>query len=178
LLSVIGDGDRTLAELIDSGERTRLHRLQLFMDFAERLSEVPDAGMEVPLVEVGNHIRGATFLDANRYATPELGAIFDELAKEMEGFHIGRFDLRCDSVEALAAGVFQVIEVNGVNSEPAHIYDPSNRLLRAYRDLLRHWSLVESIAAVNARNGCPIVPARELFEAIGRHSRRRSLAGR
>jgi len=177
LLTVFGDGERTLAALIDAGERTRLHRTQLFADFTERLTEVPSAGTEVPLVEVGNHIRGATFLDANAHATPDLAVIFHELALALEGFYIGRFDLRCDSVEALAAGRFQVIEVNGVNSEPAHIYDPSNRLAHAYRDLLRHWRRVESIAAANARNGCPIVPAGELFGAIRRHARRRSLAG-
>jgi hypothetical protein len=176
LISVTGDGSRTLAQLIDSGERTRLHRIQLHEEYADRLADVPASGTEVVLVEVGNHVRGATFLDANRHATPELARLFDTLVAGMDGFCIGRFDVRCESAQALAAGEFQAVEVNGVNSEPAHIYDPSNRLVAAYRDLLAHWRLVESIAAANAANGCPVTSGRELIAAIRRHARRRSLA--
>lgn len=177
LLSVIGDGTRTLAQLIDAGERTRLHRATLRQEFANRLSDIPPPGAEVGLVDVGNHVRGSTFLDANRHASPELVQVFDDLVSGMDGFCIGRFDLRCRSVEALTAGEFQAVEVNGVNSEPAHIYDPANRLVSAYRDLLRHWRLVQSIAAVNAARGCRVISGRELFAAIRRHARRRSLAG-
>lgn len=176
LLSVTGDGSRSLADLIDAGQRTKLHREQLRAEFSDRLREVPPSGAVIPLVEVGNHVRGATFLDATRHATPELAAIFDRLAGMLAGFYIGRFDVRCESVEALNAGAFQVVEVNGVNSEPAHIYDPSNRLISAYRDLLRHWRLVERIGAANARNGCRVVAARDLLRAIRRHAGRRSAA--
>jgi hypothetical protein len=178
LLQVVGDGEAKLANLIDSGTRTRLHRIHLREEFADRLSTVPRRGEVVPLVEVGNHVRGATFLDAGSLARPELAGVFDQIADRMTGFFIGRFDLRCESVDHLHAGSFQVVEVNGVNSEPAHIYDPSNRLLRAYRDLLHHWKLVHEIARANAAAGCAAPPARELIAAIARHARRRRLASR
>jgi hypothetical protein len=176
LLSVTGDGERTLGRLIDEGERTRLHRSQLREEFADRLDDVPPDGSVVPLVHVGNHVRGATFLDATYLASGRMVSVFDELTHNLRGFCTGRVDLRCPTERALEEGAFQVIEVNAVNSEPAHIYDPSNSLFRAYRDLLRHWRLVHGIAAANIAAGCEPPSGRSLLAAIGRHARRRRLA--
>lgn len=175
-LSVTGDGSRTIAELISDGERSRLFAPELFARPSIKLDRVPDNGEQVVLEEIGNHSRGTTFLNANHLVSSQLARVFDGLAAGMHGFNIGRFDIRCDSVDALASGEFQVVEVNGVNSEPAHIYDPSNSITSALRDLLKHWRLVNAVATANRLQGCVPPTAAELFTAIGRHARRRKLA--
>ena len=172
LLAVEGDGAATLAELIRLGKRTRIHEAMLRELYAHRLHEVLPAGALLYLVEIGNHARGATFLDATDRASEQLLLQIEPLARSIEGFFVGRFDIRCRDLQALEAGEFHVIEVNGVNSEPAHIYDPSNTLVRAYRDLLRHWREVERIAWLNRRRGAVPPTLAELVAAVKRHNRR------
>lgn len=178
LLAVEGDGIATLADLIARGERTRLHEPMLRSIHAGDLDLVLGAGERRYVVEIGNHVRGATFLDATHEADELIVECFAALASAIPGFHVGRFDVRARDIEALRAGDFRVVEVNAVNSEPAHIYDPSNTLRSAYRDLLWHWREIEKIAAANRRDGCAPPRTRELAAAIGRHGTRRRAGAR
>lgn len=171
-LSVTGDGRSSMQQLIDAHPRARLHRSTLGRRYASRLAEVPADGASIPLVEIGNHARGATFRDGRGELAPhlrELARRFQELSDLLPGFSIGRYDVRTASAEDLVAGRFSIIEVNGANSEPAHIYDPDNRLLYAYRDLLAHWDRLLAIAEENRRAGCKPAPARVLVGAIRAH---------
>ena len=171
-LSVVGDGRASLAQLISAGERTRLHERMLCRRYADDLSLVLPTGVRRLLVEIGNHVRGATFLDAGDQIDAEITDRFAAIARAIPGFHVGRFDVRCRDVAALRRGAFTVIEVNAVASEPAHIYDPANSLRSAYRDLLSHWRAVERVATANRRRGCRPPRLRELVAAIGRHRTR------
>jgi len=52
----------------------------------------------------------------------------------MKGFHVGRFDVKFESLASLCAGTgFTIIEVNGAGSEAVHAWDPSLTLRQAYR---------------------------------------------
>lgn len=176
LLSVTGDGESTLGELISAHERARFHETMLRERYASELHRVVPRDEEMLLVEIGNHARGATFLDATSAADEALRDVIAPLAAAIPGFHLGRFDIRAASFEALRAGKFRVIEVNGVNSEPAHIYDPRNSLRKAYGDLLTHWRLVESVARANREAGCEPPRFRELLDAVRRHGSRQKIA--
>lgn len=44
-----------------------------------------------------------------------------------------------------------IIEVNGVQSEPAHIYDPDYPLPQAYHQLFHHWYTVYKISRYNTK---------------------------
>lgn len=179
LLSVTGDGVSTLEALIDRGERTRIHRQMLLDRVGEDRSTILASGERRYLVEIGNHARGATFRDATALVSDTLVSRIEPLARSIDGFFVGRFDIRCRDFAALESDAFHVIEVNGVNSEPAHIYDPEKSLLSAYRDLLGHWREVERISWVNRRNGTPVPSVRALLSAIRRHNTRlRVQAGR
>lgn len=171
LLSVTGDGRSTLGELIEASERCRRHLPELRRRLAGRLSEVPPEGEPVYLVEVGNHARGASFNDANHLISKALVDRFSELLSPFAGFFIGRVDVRARDPEALSRGDFKVIEVNGVNSEPAHIYDSKNTLVRAYRDLLSHWLLVWRISRDNRKRGVPTAKAGDLWKEMTGHLR-------
>ena len=72
----------------------------------------------------------------------------------IDGFFIGRYDIRYASDDDLRAGhSFQIIELNGAASEATSIYDSRNSLLAAYRTLFRQWELVFAIGAENRRRG-------------------------
>lgn len=166
-----GDGKSTLLELILSNLRTRLSYRIHIRKFADRLNEVLPKGEKLRMVNIGNHMLGTTFYNGNHLITPALESVFDGLAKQIDGFHIGRFDVRTESVEELAKGNFKVIEVNGVNSEPCHIFHPGRSLFLAWRDLFKHWKRIADISMANHKNGVPYASYFEIRREIRRHNR-------
>jgi len=171
LPSVTGDGERTLLQLILANQRTRLSYKVHVKRFADRLNEVIPIGEKEQIVKIGNHMLGTTFKDGNRLISPELETVFDNLAKQIDGFHIGRFDLRTDSMEALLNDDFKVIEVNGVNSEPCHIFEPGRSIFLAWRDLFKQWSRIADISIANHKRGVAYASYLEIQKEIRRHNR-------
>jgi membrane protein DedA with SNARE-associated domain len=169
LPSVTGDGRCTLEELLLADPGTlgmaRFH----FAAQALRLAWTPAAGERVPLGDLGTHCRGATFLDGAHLRTPALELALEHVSSTLPGFHFGRYDVRAESPEALAAGHFQVLELNGLTSESAHIYDPRHTLLEAWRDLGRQWTLAFEIGAANVHSGARVAPWREILHALHGH---------
>ena len=172
---VTGDGRSTLERLILADERAVCQAPIHLERLADRLDEVPPPGVRVPLVEVGNHCRGTEFRDGRALATPELERRIDEIARALDGFYFGRFDLRAPSVEEFRAGHgLAVLEVNGVTSEATHIYEPGASLLAAWRTLRAQWRLAFEIGAENVARGVRTTPARDLLALLGERRRRRS----
>jgi hypothetical protein len=168
--TVTGDGKRTLLQLILANERTRFSYKIHIKRFANRLNEVLPRGEKLRVVHIGNHILGTTFNNGNHLNSGELETVFDNLAKQIKGFHIGRFDLRTESIEELKKGNFKVIEVNGVNSEPCHIYDPNMPLWKGLRDLLCHWTRIYEISVANHQKGAPYASYLDIRQEIKRHN--------
>jgi membrane protein DedA with SNARE-associated domain len=144
---VVGDGTRTIGELVEDDERARRIAKAYRASCRRSFDEVPLAGERVPLVEIGSHCRGAIFLDGSALWTAALAAAVDRVAQAHPGFYLGRFDVRAASAEALRRGEFQVLELNGVGAEPAHIYDPAVSIWSAYRTLAAHWRSAFAIGA-------------------------------
>jgi hypothetical protein len=134
LLTVTGDGHRTLEELILADDRAVCMAPLHLRRHAGELASVPAAGEIVPLVEVGTHSRGALFLDGAWVRTPELDAAIDRISQSYEGFFFGRYDIKTPSPDDFKAGRnFKIVELNGVTAEATSIYDPRNSLETAYR---------------------------------------------
>ncbi|RMH04922.1 MAG: alpha/beta fold hydrolase [Planctomycetota bacterium] len=147
---VIGDGRRTLEELILADPRAVAMARVYLEENAARLDQVPAAGEEVSIARVGAHSRGALFLDGRRLLSPETARGVADLGRGYAGFHYGRFDLR------LTPDGFRVLELNGLTSEPTHIYDPDHGAVRAWRDLARCWAEAWAIGRLNVAAGaCP-----------------------
>lgn len=165
-----GDGRSTLKELILANLRTRLSYEVHFKRFRDRLTEVIAKGEPVQMVTVGNHMLGTTFYDGNHLISKDLELVFDKLSKQIPEFYIGRYDLKVQSIEELLKGNFKVIEVNGVNSEPCHIYDPNMPLWKGLRDLFWQWNRIFQISVANHKNGVPYASFSEICSEIKRHN--------
>ncbi len=171
--AVTGDGQRDIASLIDSDDRLRLQRAVFHQRFAGRLSQVPGAGVRVPLGIAGNHCQGTKFLDGSHLKTDALSAAIDAVARQIPGFYFGRFDIRYDTPENLRAGRgFTVVEVNGVLSESTNIYDPERSYFAGLRTLAQQWELAFRIGGMNARGGSPVPGLRAILEAVRIHLNR------
>lgn len=169
-LTVIGNGKSSLKALFQTNDRTRYHYDMLLEMYSEELDFVLDSGEKKELVSIGNHCRGTTFLNGNHLISQKLVAVFDSIAKPIEGFYFGRFDLRVASLDDLYQGDhIKIMELNGVNSEPAHIYDPNMSLFEAYRVLFRHWGIIYQISSINHRNGVPFEPLWKTVNTVIKH---------
>lgn len=151
LPTVSGDGQRTLEELILADPRHLAMARFLLAAHAPSLARIPAAGELVALGDLGTHCRGATFLDAAHLRTPALEAALDATSRVFAGFHLGRYDVRAPSADALMRGEFTVLELNGLTSEPTHIYDPRHSVWHAWRTLARQWKLAFEIGASAVR---------------------------
>jgi len=172
--TVVGDGNRSLAELILQDQRA-VCLADVYLSRSRRpVDEVPMAGEPVRLVEIGSHCRGSVFLDGSHLKTSALEKGIDRISQRHPGFYFGRYDVRTPSIQALQEGFFRVIELNGVSAEATHIYDPAVSGLDAYRVLFRQWRLAFEIGSMNRERGARPMPAIELANLIWRRLRRKN----
>ena len=162
LLFVTGDGKQSVLQLMKKNRRAITQLKRLANSKRIDLHRIPANGERVPLSFVGNHSYGTMFRNANHLIDQSLTERFDMLCKTIDGFYFGRFDLRCENVEALKQGKFRILELNGVGSEPLHIFDPSEKLLDAYRCEFLHWKVIYKISRLNTAKA----PHMKLREAI------------
>ena len=78
----------------------------------------------------------------------------------MGAFHLGRFDVRYDSLAALRRGEgFRIIEVNGAGSEAVQAWDPKYTLRQGYAMVFAKQRLIFRLGAVmRGRGHRPIGP--------------------
>jgi hypothetical protein len=150
---VVGDGVSTLEELILADSRAVAIAPVYLARHPDARTRVPAIGEQVQLVNIGSHCRGAVFVDGSEYITEALTTRVDQIARHFSGFYFGRFDVRSQSIEHFKRGEFLVLELNGVSSEPTHIYDPRVSLLAAYRAMFMQWRLAFEIGAANRSVG-------------------------
>jgi hypothetical protein len=153
MLTVTGDGNATLRQLILNKDRAKLQWKKLEEAYYDRLSEVIPAGHLVELVSIGNHALGTKFLNGNHLINERLSAVFDRISKQIDGFYFGRFDIRCASTNDLYEGRIKIMELNGCGAEPAHIYDPDFSLREAVAVLLAQWKRIFEISRENRKAG-------------------------
>jgi hypothetical protein len=169
---LLGDGKRTLEELILADDRAVCMSDFYLRRNSERTHEVPAAGQSVQLVEIGTHCRGAIFLDGGETITPDLEEVIDRIAKTFDGFFFGRFDIRVPSRQDFMAGRnMKIVELNGVTSEATHIYDPKLSLFGAYRVLFEQWRIAFEIGDRNRAQGVNPTSVGDLLDAIRAYRR-------
>lgn len=151
---VVGDGQRTLAELIAAdpraGKLAHIYRAR----HRDRLDERIPAGETVRLSFSGSHSKGVIFRDGRVHITEALSRAIDRIARDIDGFYIGRFDIRFADFSAFLEGRdLRIVELNGAGGEMTHIWDSRTRLADAWRDLYRQFRLLFEIGRANRRRG-------------------------
>lgn len=151
LPEVVGDGKKTVRELICADATLLARKEKLFAQNHDLLDTVLPRMVKQKLLISGSHARGAIFLDASHLISPKISRTIDSLSRSASGFYFGRFDIKAKSVASFCEGKqFRIVEVNGVDSENTHIYDPKYSLFFAYKTLFHQWKTVFLIArAIN-----------------------------
>ncbi len=164
---VTGDGHSTLRELILADPQTSKRAAIYLRRNKRHLDAVVPAGEKRAVVSVGNHVRGAVFVDGAEHITEAMTDAFDRVSKDIKGFYFGRFDVRFASLEALKEGRdFTIIEYNGASSEPTHVRDSRTPALKVWRDFMAHWRYAYEIGAEQRALGVRPLPFKEIWRIL------------
>lgn len=163
-LSVTGDNQSTVEDLIKAKSRATLQLEALQKSKPELLKKIPAKGERIPLGIIGNHSKGTMFVNGSHLIDDELNATFDKISKRIEGFYYGRFDIKCPNIEDLKKGRnIKIIELNGTCSEPTHIYDASKTsYFGALREIIGYWKTIFRISQANHKRGVAYQSQREI----------------
>lgn len=162
LLQIQGDGKSTIAEHIQRNPRAFLQRQVLINNPDLDLNEIVKNGETRILVPYGNHVRGAMFVNLEHEIDPALTKTIDSIATQIPGFFVGRFDLRCSSLEDLRNGTsIFLLELNGVGAEPSHIYHPGYSFFKAQKDIASHMKMIFQAAMINKKRSVSFMTAGE-----------------
>lgn len=169
---VDGDGARTVGALIAADPRTCRHAAYYTgLLTADRLNRIPAPDERVVLTTIASLRVGARYEDASAQATPAMEAAIDTLGRAMPDFHLGRFDVRFETLAALRRGEFQVIEVNGAGSEAIQYWDPTLSLRAAFAGVFAKQALLFRLGAAMRDRGVRPVGAVALSRAWLRQRR-------
>ena len=172
-LTVTGNGKDTLGQLANKEIRAQTRLEYLAEKFSDSWSAIVPKGEKIRLEPIGNHCRGTSFHDAKQLLGQQLNQVFDTFSTQIEGFYYGRFDLKVTSAEDLLAGKnIKILELNGVSSEVAHIYDPDYTLWTAWSDTAHHMKIIWEIAIINHKNGLPYSKLFPFLRDLRNHLRR------
>lgn len=168
-LTVVGDGVRTVGQLLMESARgakqiERLQTTQVVM-----MNSIPQLN-EIFIVEpIGNHIRGTIFRNHAEKITDQLKKSFHEIMLKIPGFYFGRIDLKTASWNDLEQGnAIKILELNGVGSDLAHIYDPDMSYRTAIADQWRCAKILERVTAASIAEGNKPTSFKEMWRKLKR----------
>ena len=150
---VTGDGVSTIAQLVGMDVRLQRTTRSAEHECSYAPSQVPAAGEVVRLSLIASTRVGGRYEDGSEYATAELTSAVDAIARDMPQFHVGRFDVRYQTLDHLRRGQFTIMEVNGAGSEAVHAWDPKYSIRDVYRIVFAKQRLLFALAAANRARG-------------------------
>jgi hypothetical protein len=151
-LEIEGDGTSSIKVLAAKNKRAVLIWSKLKMCLSKPETYVPALGEKIVLEHIGNHSRGTAFNDGNHLINQSLTDWAESVAIQIPEFYYGRFDVRAASEEDFLAGrTIKVMEVNGANAEPAHIYQEGASLSKGMKTLLQYWHTLYLISKHNLK---------------------------
>ena len=150
---VTGDGSSSIAQLVAADVRLQRTTHSTEHECSYAPDQVPAAGEIVRLSLIASTRVGGRYEDGSGYATAELTAAVDAIARDMPQFHVGRFDVRYLTLEHLRRGQFTIMEVNGAGAEAVHAWDPKYSIRDVYRIVFAKQRLLFALAAANRARG-------------------------
>lgn len=166
---VLGDGKSTLLQLV-----TKKYKNKTFENLTVAMHlHILEIGEPFLLEYIAHRNRNCVFKNFNHLYSEQLLSTFKAIASKMDSFYFGRFDIKVTSIEDLLKGKnIKILEVNGANSQPIHIFDTSYSFYKCYRDLHTHWRLIHKISKQNSTLGNQPDTTRSLAKELFKKYRR------
>ena len=158
-LFITGDGKSTLKKLIEQHPKAFMIADEQKHKHASQLNNVIKANKIFYLNELGNHNRGARFINLQHEIDEQLLNTINKINLYSKQYYYGRYDIKTTSLEDLkACKNISILEFNGVGSEPNHIYDIGLSYANALNVIAQHWKYMYEIGRINYKKGIPYVP--------------------
>ena len=169
-MEIKGNGIDSIEELVKSNKRYAMHLQTMKQDRSIDWSLVLDEEQMFTFERIGNHSRGATFLDGNDMINPQLTSVIANVLEDIDDVYYGRIDLKYSNEDDLLAGDnFKIIELNGAFSEPAHIYDPSHNLMYDWKEIIKHFNYLFKISDYLINQGVKPLKLKTGLQLISEH---------
>ncbi len=142
--TVSGDGISTVIELARKHPRYT-SEWESFLPELKNKNEVLAPQKSQEISSLGSHTMGCVFTDETHIKTQALEDKLTKLLCRAPGYNFGRLDIKSESVEQFLRGELGVIEANGVESRPTHMYDPKYGFWKAMKiqwDYALRWSTI------------------------------------
>ena len=153
-LTVTGDGESTLADLIRKYPLVRFRQEEMRSKHKDKLNYIIKKGENFCLSYALNLSRGSKLISLEYEKDDRLLKVFDKLSDYSRSFFYGRYDVKCASIEDLKKGRnFSILEFNGSGGEPHHVYANGHNLAKACAELLHHWDILYQISRANHDRG-------------------------
>lgn len=152
-ISIVGDGEKNILDLINKKSRYRKHASRLLKENNLTGEEILEKNQTFILSEIGTHNLGSYFEDITEHAKPFIEKAIFNILTTSNSIQYGRFDIRYNTLEEIALNhQFKIIEFNGTCAEPTHMYDSKkHNFFFAIKELHRHYSLMQNIAQFNKK---------------------------
>jgi hypothetical protein len=158
-LHVTGDGKSTLQQLIENHPKAFMMAEEQKIKHKENLNNVIALNQKYVLNELGNHNRGARFINLKNEIDEQLLNVMDKINFYSKHYYYGRYDIKTSSLEDLKQGKnISILEYNGVGSEPNHIYDIGLSYTQAINIIAQHWKYMFEIGRINYKKGIKYIP--------------------
>ena len=150
-LSITGDGVSNLLTLINANDRAKKYLTIITELHQKEFNTIPLKGEIKVLSIIGNHAKGTQFINGNHLINKDLEKSIDLIFKKLPHWFYGRLDIKYNSFNDLKRlENFKILEINGIISEPTHIYDPTKtNYFNALKEIRKHWKIMYIIASTN-----------------------------
>jgi hypothetical protein len=169
-MKVIGNGRSSILELLAEKDRFKRQIKRLKQARPELLEKVLENGEERIVEPIGNHCLGTEFTNEGHLINEKVISVFQKIVDEMDGFYYGRFDLRVSFPDSLETGKgLYIFELNGVASEPGHVYATSVSYFKAVKEVVSHWKYIFEIAKKIKSKQKNLYKARDIWKVTRNH---------
>ncbi len=151
--AISGDGFKSIGQLIEAYHNPFLDEEVIIDNWKDRWEEVPESGKKIILDPIGNYSRGAKFFSLQEKIDQELVEATARFFAEVKGLDFFRMDFKSDSIDAYKNGNFKILEVNGMKSEPLHMYDRIHGFWDNTKCIHQHWKIIRDIVKERNKQG-------------------------
>lgn len=148
--TIVGDGKNTIKELIKKLKVTKEQQAKILENAsATELEKIPEKKEHISIVRTASISLGTKIIDIRDKITPALEKKVSEVLKGYKDFNMGRFDIKANSLEDILKGKFIIIELNGINGIPMHVYDDKFSLEEKYQEIKAYFNRIHTFALKN-----------------------------
>ena len=164
-LVIIGDGVQSIEQLTIKNNKNRLYYNMIKETTKNEFYSIPDKNKIAFISHIGNHSKGSEFINYNNQISTLLTSKINSFCKNIEGFNYGRFDIKADSLSCILDSKFKIIELNGIISEPTHIYDSNTiNFPRALKTICINWDHLQKISKNQQSKNYTPIPLSKLMK--------------